>query len=155
MGRTCAILDRVMLKLVDYAGYGAFGVALMATLSSLAASELFHMPPCELCWYQRVFMYPIAIVIGIAIVRRDTSWPLTTMILAGIGWLISLYHSLLQWGIIPSTLAPCTGGVSCATPEMDPILGFITIPFMSFMAFSAIIICAVLYWKGAKNEQRV
>ncbi len=144
-----------MLKLVDYSGYGAFAVALMGTLSSLVASEVFDLPPCDLCWYQRVFMYPIAFIIGIGIMRRDRNWPVTALALAGVGWVIALYHSLLQWGIIPSTLAPCTGGVSCATPEMDPILGFITIPFMSLVAFTGIIILTAIFWKGVQSEQRV
>ena len=100
-------------------------------------------------------MYPLAFIIGIGIMRRDHNWPFTAIILAGIGWLIALYHSLLQWGIIPSTLAPCTNGVSCATQEFDAWLGFITMPFMSFVAFTLIIICTVIFWKGVQNEQRV
>lgn len=144
-----------MNKLIEYAGYGVFGVAMMATLSSLVASEVFNLPPCDLCWYQRVFMYPIAIIVGVSIMRRDKSWPLTTLILSGIGWLIALYHSLLQWSIIPSTLAPCTNGVSCATTEIDPFLGFITIPFMSLLAFTAIIALSVVFLKGTKNDQRI
>ena len=97
-------------------------------------------------------MYPLVFVIGISIMRKDTSWILTTLVMGGIGWLIALYHSLLQWGIIPSTLAPCTGGVSCATPEFDPLLGFITIPFMSLISFTAILGLTIISWKGKNNE---
>lgn len=143
-----------MNKLLGYAGYAAFGIAMVAAVSSLLASEVFKLPPCELCWYQRVFMYPLVIIIGLGVLRRETSWILTTIVVGGIGWLISLYHSLLQWGIIPSTLAPCTGGVSCAEQEFI-WFGFITMPFLSFMAFTAIIGCAVIFWKGEQNEQRI
>lgn len=144
-----------MHKILGYVGYGAFSVALIATLSSLVASEIFNLPPCELCWYQRVFMYPLVLIIGLGIMRRETSWMLTTLILGGIGWVIALYHSLLQWGIIPSTLAPCVGGVSCATSEITPILGFITIPFMSFISFTVILVLTAIALKGVQNEQRV
>lgn len=144
-----------MNKLREYAGYGVFGVALMATVSSLVASEVFSLPPCDLCWYQRVFMYPIVVIVGVSILRRDSSWPVTTIVLSGIGWLIALYHSLLQWGIIPSTLAPCTNGVSCASSEIDPLLGFITIPFLSLLSFTAVIALSVLFFKGSQNDQRI
>ncbi len=136
-----------MSKLLGYAGYAAFGVALIAMLGSLVLSEIFSFPPCDLCWYQRVFMYPLAFVIGIGIMRRDVDWTITTLVLAGIGWLIALYHLLLQWGVIPSTLAPCTGGVSCSEQELA-LLGFITIPLMSLAAFTTILVLTVLYRKG-------
>lgn len=141
-----------MSKISGYIGYVAFGVALTATLGSLMFSEVFKWVPCDLCWYQRVFMYPLAFVIGIGIMRREKSWALTALPLAGIGWVLALYHSLLQWGVIPSNLAPCTNGVSCAVKEVEPWLGFITIPFMSLMAFTAIIIATVLFWKGAQRS---
>jgi disulfide bond formation protein DsbB len=143
-----------MNKIVDYAGYAAFGVALTATLGSLVMSEVFHFAPCSLCWYQRIFMYPLVVVIGVAVMRRDNSWPLTTMLLAGIGWLIALYHSLLQWGILPHTLAPCTVGVPCITYNQT-WFGFITIPFLSLLAFTTILAVTFVYSRGVLNEQRV
>lgn len=144
-----------MDKLFGYAGYAAFGVALTAVLASLVASEFFNLPPCDLCWYQRVFMYPIVVIIGIGIIRRDANWPVTVLVLSGIGWLIALYHSLLQWSILPSSLAPCTGGISCASPGFDAWFGFITIPFMSFVAFTGIIILTIIFWKGVQSEQGI
>lgn len=140
-----------MSKLLGYAGYGAFSVALIATLSSLVASEVFNLPPCELCWYQRIFMYPLVFIIGLGVMRRDTSWALTTLAIGGIGWVIALYHSLLQWSIIPSTLAPCTGGVSCAEQEFV-WFGFVTMPFLSLVAFTVILGLTVFSWKGEKSE---
>lgn len=143
-----------MNKLLGYAGYAAFGVSLTATLGSLFLSEFLMWPPCRLCWYQRIFMYPLVFIIGIAIVRRDRSWPLITLVLSGIGWLIAFYHSLLQWKILPESAASCTSGVSCTTAEIN-FLGFITIPFMSLVAFSLIIIITFLYQRGSQDEQRV
>ena len=144
-----------MSKISGYVGYVAFTMALIATLSSLFLSEVLHWIPCELCWYQRICMYPLVVVIGVGVMRRDTNWPLTATILASIGWMISLYHSLLQWGVIPSTLAPCRDGVSCAVQEFDAWLGFITVPFMAFVAFTVIIVMSVIAWKGVSREQRV
>jgi disulfide bond formation protein DsbB len=141
-----------MSKISGYTGYIAFGVALMATLGSLMFSELFKWVPCDLCWYQRVFMYPLVFVMGIGIVRRDHNWAPTALALAVVGWFLALYHSLLQWGIIPSSLAPCTGGVSCAVKEVEPWLGFITIPFMSLMAFTVIIVATTIFWKGVQQN---
>lgn len=144
-----------MSKITEYLGYVAFGAALTATLGSLYLSEILGWVPCELCWYQRVCMYPLVLIIGIGVMRRDKGWMPTAMALAGIGWVISLYHSLLQWGVISASLAPCTGGVSCAVKETEPWLGFITIPFMAFVAFSIILVTSVVLWRGVKNDKRI
>ena len=141
-----------MSKITNYLGYGAFGVALIAMLASLTFSEIFKWVPCDLCWYQRVFMYPLVFVIGIGIMRRDTAWPITALVMSVIGWAIALYHSLLQWNVIPSGLAPCTNGVSCAVREVEPWLGFVTIPFLSLVAFTAIIAMTAVYLRGVKGE---
>lgn len=143
-----------MSKIFGYAGYGAFSVALMATLSSIFISEVLHQPPCVLCWYQRILMYPLVIIIGVGIIRRDSNWPIMALISAGIGWLVALYHSLLMWGVISETLAPCTGGVSCVEGTTNWI-GPMPIPFLSFLAFTAILIGTYIVWKGNKSEQRV
>ena len=144
-----------MSKISSLAGYGAFGIALIAMLSSLVMSEIFQLAPCSLCWYQRIFMYPLVVIIGVGIIRRDNNWPLTTLILSGIGWLIALYHVLLQWGVLPSKLAACTtGGASCLDQQLS-LLGFIDIPLMSLMAFTGIIVLSVIFWRGAQGEQGI
>lgn len=143
-----------MSKLSGYAGYAAFGMALIATLSSLFLSEILNWAPCLLCWYQRVFMYPLVFIVGISVMRRDDSWPLTALVIAGIGWLIALYHSLLQWGIISEALAPCAEGVSCVVRH-SAWFGFITIPFLSFVSFTIIIVMSVITLRRNKSEQRV
>lgn len=142
-----------MKRFVENAGYIAFGQALIATLWSLYLSEILEWTPCLLCWYQRILMYPLVVIIGTSVIRRDGSWPVPTMILAGIGWLMALYHSLLQWGILSEALAPCKEGVSCVVRHGD---SFITVPFLSLTAFTVILTMAFITWKGAKkNEQRV
>ena len=99
-------------------------------------------------------MYPLVVITGVGVIRRTDDWSLIALILGGIGWVIALYHSLLQWGVISEALAPCVEGVSCVVKHFE-WFGFITIPFLSFVAFTIIIAMSVLAWKGKKNEQRV
>ena len=75
----------------------AFVVAMLATIGSLYFSEVAHFDPCRLCWYQRIAMYPLVVVLGIAAVRRDADVGLYVRALAGIGALISAYHLALEW----------------------------------------------------------
>jgi disulfide bond formation protein DsbB len=142
-----------MRRAIDLSGYIAFAVALLATVGSLAMSEAFGLIPCVLCWYQRIFMYPLVIIIGVAVLRRDTTWPITAIPFAVLGVAVSLYHSLLQWQVLPESAAPCVAGVSCITLHVN-WLGFITIPFMSLLAFLLIIGLALIRLKGEKYDQR-
>lgn len=130
--------------------YAVWAMALVATLSSLALSEGFHLVPCLLCWYQRIFMYPLVVIVGVAILRRDNAWPYTVLPLSIIGMAIALYHSLLQWKILPDAIAPCQAGISCTTAQIH-WLGFITIPFMSLVAFSIITLGAYLQLRGDRS----
>lgn len=146
---------RYMSKLYGYVGYVAFAMALIAMLSSLYISEVLHQVPCVLCWYQRICMYPLVVIIGVGIVRRTNDWPLMTLILGGIGWLIALYHSLLQWGILEEGLSPCVAGIPCVV-ENGVWFGFISIPFLSLIGFTIIMSMAAIAWKGAQqHDQRI
>ncbi|TAK89155.1 disulfide bond formation protein B [Patescibacteria group bacterium] len=140
-----------MPKSVIYSRYIAFTQALVATLGSLALSEIAKLPPCVLCWYQRSMMYPLAIILAVGIVRRERQLWQYVLPLSLIGWIISLYHTLLQWKIIPDTLAPCVQGVSCTTVQVH-LLGFITIPFMSLVAFTVIIGCMIVEWRSSDES---
>jgi disulfide bond formation protein DsbB len=127
-----------------YVLYLAFGQSLIATLGSLTFSEILHFPPCVLCWYQRIVMYPLVLVFGIAILKRDKlveyyAWPMIA-----IGWLISVYHNLLYYNILPEAAAPCIQGVSCTTKFIE-WFGFITIPFLSLTAFTILGVLMVIY----------
>ena len=112
-------------------------VSLVATLGSLFFSEVMLLPPCVLCWYQRVFMYPLVVVSTIGLVWRDAgstryAWPLV----AG-GLVVAAYHNLLYYHLIPESITPCTTGVSCTSRQIE-WLGFITIPLLSLIAFLTI-----------------
>jgi disulfide bond formation protein DsbB len=113
-------------------------ISTISTLGSLFFSEIMEFPPCILCWYQRIAMYPLIFIFIIgssfpAKVVFSFSLPLVLS-----GWGIALYHNLLHLEIIPKTLSPCLEGVSCSTVYID-WFGFLTIPLMSFLSFSLIL----------------
>lgn len=140
-----------MKKVIQYTRYIAFTQALVATVGSLFLSEIINLPPCVLCWYQRALMYPLVAIIGVGILRTEKKLYQYVLPLAGIGWLIAAYHSLLQWKIIPDALAPCVQGVSCTTVQIN-YLGFITIPFMALVAFTVIIACMLIEWRSSDES---
>jgi disulfide bond formation protein DsbB len=118
--------------------------AIIATLGSLYFSEIRHFTPCVLCWYQRILMYPLTIIITVGILRRDKELYLYVLPISILGTLIAFYHVLLQKGALPESIAPCTIGASCTTKFIG-YFGFITIPIMSLTAFIVITTCMLIY----------
>lgn len=120
--------------------------AFVATFGSLYFSEILKFPPCVLCWYQRIFMYPLVIIIAVGILLKDkhVSWYILPLSISGM--LVALYQTLLNWGVIPYDPASCAQGISCITTYFN-WFGFINIPFLSFLAFSVITVCAFAYHK--------
>jgi disulfide bond formation protein DsbB len=111
----------------------AFVVAMLATIGSLYFSEIAHFDPCRLCWYQRIAMYPLVVILGIAAVRRDAGAGIYVRALAAIGALISTYHVALEW--IPALdTGACGVGPSC-TVIWFRALGFISLPTLALAAF--------------------
>lgn len=134
--------------------YVAWIQAIIATLGSLYFSEVMKLAPCILCWYQRILMYPIVLVLGVGIYRKakDIYWYVLPLSLLGLS--IAIYHNLLYYGILPESIQPCTLGISCTTRQIE-WLGFITIPLLSLTAFSIINVCMViLKKKDINNEPR-
>lgn len=114
-----------------------FLIAVVATVGSLFLSEIVRFPPCELCWYQRIFMYPQVIILGIALVRENAEAKFLSLVLSIIGLLIAVYHIFLQ--LYPATL-PCTDAASSCAFIQFKYFGYITIPFMSATTFAALIL---------------
>lgn len=117
----------------------AWLAALASTLGSLFFSGVMELEPCLLCWYQRIAMFPLVVVLGIGVYRRDLSSATYAAPLAVMGWLTATYHWLLYSGFVPKGLQPCGKGRSCAEIDLH-IAGFLTIPLMSLLAFTVIII---------------
>jgi disulfide bond formation protein DsbB len=111
----------------------AFVVAALATVGSLYFSEIAHFEPCRLCWYQRIAMYPLVVILGIAAVRRDDGVSIYARALAGIGVIISTYHLALEW--IPSLdTGACGAGPSCSIVWFREF-GFVSLPLLALAAF--------------------
>lgn len=124
--------------------YLAWIIALIATVGSLFFSEVMELPPCVLCWYQRIAMYPLVFIIGAGIILKDKRLKAYALPLCLIGLAISGYHNLLYYGFIPETITPCTEGVSCTEKQIE-WLGFITIPLMGLVSFLSVTICLLFY----------
>ena len=129
-----------------YLPYVVFIVALLSSIISLFFSEILKFTPCVLCWYQRIFMYPMVLISAVSILRKHKDLHYYILPLSIIGFLIGVYQNLLIWKIIPETIAPCTAGVSCVDQPIV-LLGFITIPLGSMLAFALISISMILYGK--------
>ena len=118
--------------------FGTWLLASAATLGSLFFSEVMDFAPCSLCWYQRIFMYPLVLVLGVGMLPFDARVVRYALPLAIGGWLAALYHVLLYEGVLPEAAAPCSKGVSCSEEYIE-LLGFLSIPLLSLLAFSAMV----------------
>jgi len=118
-------------------------VALAATLGSLFVSEVLKYPPCSLCWYQRMAMFPLTVVCFVGLWSEDRNWTRYALPLVAIGLAIAVYHNLLYYGVIPEPIVLCTGGVACTEKQVE-WLGFVTVPLMSLSAFVLLGALAVL-----------
>ncbi len=126
--------------LSTYAAQLAFGPAIAALLGSLYFSEIRGFIPCELCWFQRILMYPIPVLLLVGIFNEDWFLPKYVLPLSLTGMGVSTYHYLLQNHVFGTTM--CSAGVSCATRYIN-VFGFITIPFLALIAFFLITVLMI------------
>ncbi len=130
----------------------ALTVALTATLGSLFFSEIAGFTPCKLCWFERIFMYPQVVLLGIAMWKKDTKIWIYSLSLSIIGAFISFYHYLLQIGVLPEGSCDAVGrSVSCSK-VFTMTFGYITIPLMAGTAFVLLICLAIT---ARKNSLKV
>jgi disulfide bond formation protein DsbB/mono/diheme cytochrome c family protein len=127
--------------------YFALLVAWVAMLGSLYFSEVRHYIPCTWCWYQRILMYPIALVLAVGLLRRDAQVPFYSATFSLIGIAASTYHYLLQKTDWFSESTACTGAVPCSFDYIN-WLGFITIPFLALIAFTLIFFASIIALTG-------
>ena len=120
-----------------------FAVSGVATLGSLYFSEVADYLPCRLCWFQRILMYPIALVALVALLRRDPNSHWYTVPFAAIGAAVSLYHYLVEWGVFDDSEACLQLGTSCAAIWFREF-GFVSLAFMALCGFVAIIVVNVV-----------
>ena len=113
----------------------AWAVAATATAGSLAYSEVAGFIPCKLCWYQRIGMYPLVVILAIAALRRDAGVRWYVLPLAGGGAMISIYHYLIQR--FPAGAGFCDEAAPCTLTWVWKY-HYISIPFMALSAFALI-----------------
>lgn len=123
--------------------YGAWFVSLIATLGSLYFSEIREFIPCDLCWFQRIFMYPLVLILGIATFQNDWKIARYVLPLSVFGGSISAMHYMEQKIPEFGGIRPCVSGVPCSAEYIN-WLGFITIPFLALVAFLLITVAMVL-----------
>jgi disulfide bond formation protein DsbB len=128
----------------------AWLIATAATLGALFLGEVMGMTPCVLCWYQRIFMFPLAIVLGIAAYLDDRQGAIYALWLALGGLVIAGYHTLLVAGLIPKAWVPCSAGVSCADQKLE-ILDGVQIPWLSLAAFIALALLLAVYLRKSSR----
>jgi len=147
------MLNKILKFIYKYALYIAFLQAWAAVLGSLYFSEVRRDIPCLLCWYQRILMYPVAVIFPISIIRKDKNVVYYVLPLSITGMIIATYQYLLQMTSL-SQVTPinCDALGSCSAMQ-EIFLGFITIPLMSLLAFSTITFLMLVILKF-KNDKR-
>ncbi|NJN96854.1 MAG: disulfide bond formation protein B [Anaerolineales bacterium] len=135
----------------QYGPYLALAPALAALLGSLYYSEVAGFIPCTLCWYQRILMYPLTLIILVGIFKQDEYLPNYVLPFSILGMGVSTYHYLIEKGVLEQSTA-CSVGVPCSAVWVN-YLGFITIAFMALTAFIMItVIMALTRWAYRQNE---
>jgi disulfide bond formation protein DsbB len=131
--------------------YLAWGIALVATVTSLFFGEVMKLPPCTLCWYQRICLFPLTVLLAVGILFRDDGLTRYALPLVVVGLGFSIYHNLLYYRVIPEDLSPCTEGVSCSSRQIE-WLGFVTIPLMALLAFLSILACLLMHRRSQQRK---
>jgi disulfide bond formation protein DsbB len=126
--------------------FGAWVVATSATVGSLIFSEGYGLEPCRLCWYQRIGMYPLVLLLLVGIATADRLAWRYVVPLASAGSVVAIYHLVVQW--TPADTGACEAGVPCSLRYVEEF-GFVTIPFMALAGFLAIM---AFTWLAATAE---
>lgn len=117
--------------------FAAWLIAVVATGGALFIGEVMGQAPCELCWYQRIAMFPLAWILGVSVFRENELPIWQALPLALVGLAIAGFHNLIFFEIIPEAIHQCGGGVSCTDSDMT-LFGLVPIPTLSLVAFVAI-----------------
>lgn len=134
----------------EYSIYIAWGCSLFAMMGSLYYSEIMHLPPCVLCWYLRIAIYPLVFVLGAAILLKNRliHWYVLPLTLIGLG--VSIFHNLLYYNVITESLAPCVAGISCTTR----LVQFFGVPIQTqgLIAIVLINLFLIIHWRTNRND---
>jgi len=122
-------------------------LATSGTAISLFFSEIVQLPVCVLCWYQRIALYPLVLMLPLGLFPFDINAVRYITPLVIFGWLAALFHVLVVAGFIPESAQPCVQGVPCSEIHFT-LLGFLNIPMMSLLTFTIIGLLIVMAKKS-------
>lgn len=126
-------------------------LATCGTLISLFFSEIVQLPVCVLCWYQRIALYPLVIMLPLGLFPFDVNAIRYAMPLVIFGWFFALFHVLVVAGIVPEAAQPCVQGVPCSEIHFT-LFGFLNISVMSLLTFSLIGLLLILAKKSFTQQ---
>jgi disulfide bond formation protein DsbB len=129
--------DRVRAWFWGYELWAAFLVAAIATGGSLFLSEVAGYIPCEMCWYQRICMYPLSLLTLFAAYHRDYRFARYLLPFPVIGACVSIYHLLIENKVVATPQA-CQVGAGCAVKWIN-YFGYLTIPTLALTGFALLI----------------
>jgi disulfide bond formation protein DsbB len=128
----------------------AWMVASVSTLGALFLGEVMGYTPCVLCWYQRIGMFPLVLILAAGLFPFDRKVVRYALPLALAGWLLAVFHWAVASGLVPESATPCSQGVPCSVEQIS-WFGFLTLPLLSVLAFSAIIALLLMtHFKASK-----
>ena len=113
-------------------------IAFAAALGSLFFSYVMEFAPCVLCWYQRICLFPLVVILARGLFPFDRHAVKYALPLTAAGWLLAAYHCLIHAKLVPASMQPCAKGVSCTEEYLD-LFGFLSIPLLSLIAFTALL----------------
>ena len=119
--------------------YFAWIINIVSFCGSMFFSNVMMLPPCVLCWFQRICIFPMSIILAVGFLKKDKNVFWYALPLVSIGWIISMYHNLLYYKVIQEAISMCTSGVSCTSKQIEYI-GFITIPLMALTSLTLTLI---------------
>lgn len=125
--------------------------ATCATITSIFFSEVLKFPPCVLCWYQRVTMYPLAIILFVGVFPFQRNVVRFALPFAVIGWGLAFYHTLLYYHLLPGSKALCEARFSCTSQYLE-WFGFLTIPLMSLATFTILLLVLVPLLRSSRGQ---
>lgn len=129
----------------------AWLIALVSTLGALFSSEIMGLEPCVLCWYQRIAMFPLVLVLPAGLFPFDPHVIRYALPLALSGLGLAAFHLALVAGWIPERIRPCEQGVPCSDLQLV-WFGFVSIPLLSLAAFGTIVALLLLTRRSARSS---
>lgn len=144
-----------LVKGKDAANFGVAGiwaawtVAFVATVGSLIYSEVIGFIPCRLCWFQRIAMYPMAVVLLVGAIRKELIARFYALPLALIGLGISIWHYIIQ--VFPQLEGGSCDPIAPCSSRYVEVFGFISIPFMAGAGFTLIAVLLLLNVKATSK----